>query len=175
MALGSVCKYTIYVYMVLWVIESRFCYRFSPLCYSVIQFSVLSHAPLFVITWTACQASLSITLSWANIVRHHWHPTISTLWSPLPLPSIFPHQGLFQWAQVLALWPACGNKFASVLQMKVQDWFPLSLTYLISLWIQGLQRVFPNTSKKYHSSLCSALCVQLSTSMTIGKNPALTR
>ena len=35
---------------------------------------------------------------------------------------------------------------ASVLSVNIQDWFPLGLTSLISLWSKGLSRVFSNTT-----------------------------
>ena len=39
---------------------------------------------------------------------------------------------------------------ASVLQMNSQDWFPLGLTGLISLWSKGLSRVFSNITVLKH-------------------------
>ena len=39
---------------------------------------------------------------------------------------------------------------ASVLPMKIQDWFPLGLTGLISLQSEGLSRVFSNTTVQKH-------------------------
>ena len=39
---------------------------------------------------------------------------------------------------------------ASVLQMNIQDWFPLRLTGFISLLSKGLSRVFSNTTVQKH-------------------------
>ena len=39
---------------------------------------------------------------------------------------------------------------ASVLPVKIQDWFPLGLTGLMSLQSKGLSRVFPNTTIQKH-------------------------
>ena len=39
---------------------------------------------------------------------------------------------------------------APVLPMNIQDWFPLGLTDLISLWSKGLSRVFSNTTIRKH-------------------------
>ena len=39
---------------------------------------------------------------------------------------------------------------SSVLSMNIQDWFPLGLTYLISLQSKGLSRVFSNTTVQKH-------------------------
>ena len=39
---------------------------------------------------------------------------------------------------------------ASVLPRNSQDWFPLELTGLISLWSKGLSRVFSNTTVQKH-------------------------
>ena len=39
---------------------------------------------------------------------------------------------------------------ASALLMKIQDWFPLGLTDLISLQSKGFSRVFSNTTAQKH-------------------------
>ena len=62
----------------------------------------------------------------------------------LLLPSIFQHQGLFQWVssshEVAKLWS----------YMNIQDWFPLGLTGLISSKSKGLSRVFSNSTVQKH-------------------------
>jgi len=66
---------------------------------------------------------------------------------------------------------------ASVLQMSIQDWFPLGLTGLISLQSKGLSRVFQHHSSKALILQCSAFfMVQLSHPfVTTGKIIALSK
>ena len=66
---------------------------------------------------------------------------------------------------------------ASVLQMSIQDWFPLGLTGLISLQSKGLSRLFQHHSSKALILQCSAFfMVQLSHPyVTTGKIIALSR
>ena len=45
----------------------------------------------------------------------------------------------------------------SVLPMNIQDWFPLGLTSLISLWSKGLSRVFSNTTVQKHQFFSTQL------------------
>ena len=64
----------------------------------------------------------------------------------------FPASGSFPMNQFFA---SDGNSIgnsasASVLQMNIQDWFPLRLTCLISLQSKGLSRVFSNTTVQKH-------------------------
>ena len=69
--------------------------------------------------------------------------------------------------------------------MNIQDWFPLGLTYLISLQSKGLSRVFSNTTVQKHQFFITQLSeivisesqkVQLTHPyMTTGKTIALTR
>ena len=66
----------------------------------------------------------------------------------LLLPSISQHQGIFQWVSSLAT--SGSQSSASVLPMKIQHWFPLWLTGLISLQSKGLSRVFSNTTVQKH-------------------------
>ena len=46
---------------------------------------------------------------------------------------------------------------ASVLPMKIQSWFPLGLTGLISLQSKGLSRVFSSTKVQKHQELDTEL------------------
>jgi len=99
--------------------------------------------------------SNSCPLSW-------WcHPTISS--SVIPFSSClqsFPASGSFQMSQFFALG---GQRIgvsasASVLQMNIQNWFPLGLTGWISLQSKRLSRVFSNTQfKSINSSVLSCL------------------
>ena len=116
----------------------------------------LSHIQLFETTLTvAHQAPLSSTISWSLlklisinslmpsnhlILCHHL----------LFLPSMFPAPGSFPMSQIFA---SVGQNIGasvsvSILQMNIQDRFPLGLTDLISLLSKGLSRVFSNTTVK---------------------------
>ena len=117
----------------------------------------LSHVWLFATPWTAtCQAFLYITNSW-SLLKHmsikSCHPTISCSVAPLSscLQS-FPASGSFPMTQFFTSGDqSIGvSASASVLPMKIQDWFPLGLTGLISLQSKGLSRVFSNTTVQKH-------------------------
>ena len=109
------------------------------------------------------------------------HPTFSS--SVIPFSSClqsFPASGSFQMSQFFA---SGGHSIgvsasASVLQMNIQDWFPLGWTGWISLQSKGLSRVFSNTTGSKASVLqhSAFFIVQLSHPyMTTGKTIALTR
>ena len=91
--------------------------------------------------------SNSCPLSW-------WcHPTIS--FSVIPISShlqSFPASGSFQMSQFFTSGSqSIGvSALASVFPMKIQDWFPLELTGLISMQSKGLSRVFSNTTVRKH-------------------------
>ena len=81
------------------------------------------------------------------------HPTIS--FSVVPFSSrfqSFPASGSFQMSQLFASGSqSIGiSASASVLQMNIQDWFPLGLTDWIFLQSKGLSRVFSNTTVQKH-------------------------
>ena len=120
-----------------------------------VQFSsvqLFSHVQLFVTPWTAArQASLCFTnprtCSNSCPLSRWCHPTNSSsvLFSCL---QSFPASGSFLMSQLLA---SGGQSIgvsasASVLQMNIQDWFPLGWTGLISLKSKGLSRVFSSTT-----------------------------
>ena len=72
----------------------------------------------------------------------------------LLLPSIFPSIRVFSNESVLRIrWP----KYASVLQVTIQDLFPLGWTDLISLKSKGLLRVFFNTTVQKHQFFSAQL------------------
>ena len=81
------------------------------------------------------------------------HPTISS--SVVPFfsgPQSFPASGSFQMSQ---FFPSGGQSIGvsastSVLQMNIQDWFPLGWTGCISLQSKGLSRVFSSTTVWRH-------------------------
>ena len=104
----------------------------------------------------ACQASLSFTIS-QNLLKlkriddaiQPSHPLLPT--SPTAF-CLSRHQRLFQWigsshhlAKFLEL-----QLLASVLPMNIRGWFPLGLTYLISLQSKRLSRIFSNTTVQQH-------------------------
>ena len=107
---------------------------------------LLSCVQLFVTLWTAArQASLPITNSQSLLklmskesVMPSNHLILCHLL--LLLSSIFPASGSFP----MNLFFISGSQsvgasaLASVLPMNIQDWFPLGLTGLISLWSKGL-------------------------------------
>ena len=154
-----------------------------------VQFSSvqsLSHVWLFGTPWTtACQASLSISNSpnYSNSCPlSHWcHSTISSFVIPFSshLQS-FPASRSFQMSQFFTSGSqSIGiSASASVLQMNIQDWFPLGWTGWISLQSKGTLK----SLIQHHSSKASVLwcldffIVQLSHRyMTTGKTIALTR
>ena len=84
-------------------------------------------------------------LHWVGDAIQPSHPLLSP--SPSCLQS-FPASGYFQMSQFFT---SGGQSIgvsasASVLPMKIQDWFPLGLTGLISFWSKGLSRIFSNTT-----------------------------
>ena len=95
------------------------------------------------------QEPVQTHVHWVHDAIQPSHP----LFSPSP-PAFYlaQDQSLFQWvsslhqaAKVLEL-----QASASVLPMNTQDWFPLGLTGLRSLWSKGLSRVFSNTTVQKH-------------------------
>ena len=81
------------------------------------------------------------------------HPTISS--SLVPFASClqyFPASGSFQMSQFFVSGDQSTgiSTSASVLPIKIQDWFPLTLTCWISLLSKGLSRVFSSTTVWKH-------------------------
>ena len=126
----------------------------------VVVFQSLSYVWLFVIPWTAaCQASLSFSISWSLLKLMFIESVMPSnhfiLCLPLLLlPSIFPRIRVFSnESGVRIRSPENGSfnlRFAWVLLMNIQDWFPLGLSGLISLLSRGLSRVFSNTTVTKH-------------------------
>ena len=88
----------------------------------------------------------SCPLSW-------WcHPTISSCFPLLLLPSVFPSIRVFSNDSALHIrWPSTGVSASTpVLPMNTQDWSPLGWTGWISLQSKGLSRVFSNTTVQKH-------------------------
>ena len=118
----------------------------------------LSLVWLFLTLWTAShKASLYITNSQSLLKlmsiklvmpSHHFILCLPLLLLPLIFPSI----RIFSNESVLA---SGGQSIgvsasASVLPMKIQDWFALELTGLISLYSKELLGVFSNTTDQKH-------------------------
>ena len=101
------------------------------------------------------------------------HPTISSSVVPFfSCPQSFPASGSFQMIQLFALEGQRIRDSAPVLPVKIQGWFPLGLTGLISMLSKGLSRVFSNTTVEKHQffGVQPFFIVQISQSyMTTGK------
>ena len=101
-------------------------------------------APLASTIWVC---SNSCPLSWWYFL------TISSSVSPFSsCPQSFLASGSFpvSWLSASGGQSNGASASASVLLMKIQDWFPLGLTGLISLQSKGLSRVFSNTTVGMH-------------------------
>ena len=80
------------------------------------------------------------------------HPTLSSSAFPFSCLQSFPISGSFPKSQFFAVGGQSigASASASVLQMNIQDWFPLGLANLISLQSEGLSRVFSNSTVQKH-------------------------
>ena len=128
------------------------------ICVVVIQF--LSHVQLFATPWSsACQASLSFTISWSLLIFISIESVMLSISSSVnPLSSClqsFPASGSFPtgWLFASAGQSIGASAAASVLPMSIQSWFPLGWTGLFSLQPKGLSRVFSNSTVQKHQSL----------------------
>ena len=111
---------------------------------------LLSHVQLFVTPWT--KASLSFTISQSLLklmsIKSVMPSNCLILCRPLLLPSIFPSIRVFSNESALRIrWPKYWTS-ASVLPMNIQGWFPLGLTYLISLLSKALKTLLQHHSLK---------------------------
>ena len=121
--------------------------------YVIVQQS-LSYVWFFVILWTTeHQDSLSFTIS-QNLLNF-MYTELEMLSNHLILcrclllmPSIFQHQGFFQWIGSLhhVALSIEASASASVLPMNSSGWFPLGLTGLIFLLSKGFSRVLFSTT-----------------------------
>ena len=132
--------------------------------HKVVVFQLLSHVQFFATTWTAAlQASLSLlspgVCSNPYPLSQWCIPTISS--SVVPFSSClqpFPASGSFTMSW---LFPSGGQTTgalasASVLQMTIQGWFPLGLTFDL-LAVQGnLKSLLQHHSSKASVLWCSA-------------------
>ena len=112
---------------------------------------------LFVTPWTAaCQAFLSLTISWSlpkfMAIASTMPYSHLILWHPLLLPLIFPSIRDFssEWAVGIRR-PNTGadSVSASILPVSIQGCFPLRLTCSISLLSKGLSGIFTTTVQKH--------------------------
>ena len=90
------------------------------------------------------------------------HPTISSSVLLFFLPSTFPSIRSFPVSQFFtSVCQMIGvSASTSVLQLNIQDWFPLGLTGWISLQSKGLSRVFSNTTVQKHQFFGTQLSLQ---------------
>ena len=106
-------------------------------------------------------------------------PTISSSVIPFSsCPRSFPASGSFPVSQFFASGGQSIRVSAStsVLQMNIQDWFPLGWTGWISLQSKGLSRVFSNTTVQKHQFFGAQLLYgPIHPCMTTRKTIALTR
>ena len=125
--------------MHIWVLTGS-CFRWRS---DVEIYEINSSVQLFETPWTAaCQASLSITISWSllKVMSIKWVMPSNHLILCRPLYSClqsFPALGTFPMSQ---FFPSSGQSIGasasvSVLLMNIQDWSPLGLTGLICLMI----------------------------------------
>ena len=101
----------------------------------------------------ALQAFLSITSSWSLLKLMSIESVMPSndliLCCPLlSLLQSFPESGFYPMSQFFTSdgQSIGASASASVLPGKIQDWFPLGLTGLMSLQSKGLSRLFPNTT-----------------------------
>ena len=137
-----------------------------PNCFSLVQFSSVAQScptlcnpmdcsmPGFPVHHQIPELAETCPLSW------WYHPTISS--SVVPFSSClqsFPELGSFPMSQLFTSGAqSIGvSALASVLQMNIQDGFPLGLTGWISLLSKGLSRVFSNTTIQKHQFFITQL------------------
>ena len=128
----------------------------------------LSHVWLFTTPWTtACQASLSITISRSSLkllsiesVMPSSHLILCR--SLLLLPPIPPSIRVFSSESTLPMtWPKYWSfSFSIIPSKKAQGWSPLEWTGWISLQSKGLSRVFSNTTVQKHQFFGAQLSSQ---------------
>ena len=165
-----------------WIYLSPPLYNHKEFQFSSIQ--LLSRVQFFVIPWTAaCQDSCPSPTPGvcSNSCPSSWwcHPTISS--SVIPFSSC-PQPSPASWSFPMSWLFAPGGRItgasasASVLPVKIQGWFPLGLTGLISLLSKGLTRVLQHDHWKASILWRSAFSVvQLShLFMTTAETIALT-
>ena len=110
--------------------------------------------------WPPCPSPTPGVHSDSRPLSHWCHPAISSSIVPFSsLPQSLPASESFPMSQFFA---SDGQRIgvsasASVLQMNIQDWFPLELICLISLQSKGFSRVFFNTTVQKHQFFSAQL------------------
>ena len=108
-----------------------------------------------------------------------YHPTISSSVAPFSsCPPSFPASGSFPASQLLVSGGQStgASASASVLPVKIQGWFPLGLTGLISLQSRRLSKVFSSTTVQKHQFFGAQPSLSYhSHTQLFGKTIALTR
>ena len=137
--------------------KSYRCSKIKGILLFVVVIQSLSGVRLFATAWTtAYQAPLSsLSPSLLKLMSIELVMLSNHLILCLPLlllPSIFPSINVFSSEKT---WggqsiEASASASASVLPMKIQGWFLLGLTGLISLQSKGLSRVFSSTTVRKH-------------------------
>ena len=124
--------------------------------FAVVFVQSLSRVWIFVTPWTAaCQASCPSPTPGAcsnSCPLNPWcHPTISSSVVPFSAFNLSQHQGLFQWVSSSIRWLKYWsfsfsispfNEYSGLISFRI-DWFVL-------LAVQGLSRVFSNTTVQKH-------------------------
>ena len=146
----------------------------------IVVIQSLSHVQLYETPWTtASQSSLSFTIS-RRLLKLMSIESVKAsnhliLCHPLLLlPSIFPRIRDFsnELAVCISL-PKYGTPTSvSVFPKKIQDWFPLGLTGLISLQFMRFSRVFSNITVQKYQFLSAQLSLWSNSHpyMTVGKS-----
>ena len=137
------------------VIFQSLCMRWTPLN-SISSVQSLGHVWLFATPWIAAwQASPYITNSLSLLKLMSIESVMSSnhliLCRPLLLPPIiFPASPSLPMSQFLASGGQSIGVSTTVLQMNIQNWFPLGWTGWISLLFKGLSRVFSKITVQKH-------------------------
>ena len=143
------------------------CRVWSVWCFVV----VVQSSKLFwtlLLPWTAaCQASLSLSISWSFLKFMSIASVIPSshllLWCSLSFcPQSFPASVTFPMSRLLASddQNAGVSASASVLPTSIQCWFPLRLIALISLLSEGLSGVFSSTTVRRHQFVNTSSSLQ---------------
>ena len=125
--------------------------RWTKHCCSVTKLCLTLVTP-----WTtACQTSLSFTISWSLLkpcpLSWWCPPIVSSSVSPFSsYPQSFPASGSFPMGRLFTSGGQSIGASASVLPMNTQGWFPLGLNGLVSLQSKGHSRIFSNITIQKH-------------------------
>ena len=135
--------------------KSYRCSKIKGILLFVLVIQSLSGVRLFATAWTtAYQAPLSsLSPSLLKLMPIELVMLSNHLILCLPLlllPSIFPSIKFFSSEKTWGGQSTEASASASVLPMKIQGWFLLGLTGLISLQSKGLSRVFSSTTVRKH-------------------------